>query len=342
METVPPHRRKTNVWIATHLTMVSSPRHTPAVDALADMGLSARVDPRGWLVVGIDRPGSRANFFGRAFGLALIDLLRDADARTDLRGVLFVSDKKGHFISGGDLKEMRGFSTAEEVRAFARPAQELFSRVAAHRLPTVAAIDGACYGAGLELALACRHRVASSAGHTQFGLPEVRHGFVPGGGGTQRLPRTVGVPRALWMLLGGRPIGAAAALRWGLVDAVLPPEAFAGAALDWADRISRASAPPAHRPRSFALLERAPGVSRLFFGALRLGVSGVARDLESAPRIVDLVEQGLRHGLAAGLEMEGDAYAELAVAPSAKRRIAMFFAERERRKARREPRPVRR
>src|SRR5262249_10511505 len=130
--------------------------------------------------------------------------------------------KPGVFIAGADVRLIAAVRKVEEARGKAINGQLVFEAMANVPFPTVAAISGACLGGGLELALGCSARVAADSDEVQIGLPEVRLGLIPGWGGTQRLPRLVGLPPALRMILTGRTLSAREAYRAGLVDAVVP------------------------------------------------------------------------------------------------------------------------
>jgi len=177
-------------------------------------------DEDGIAVVRFDRPGSSVNVLDTETLRALREILTGLD-RQSLRGVIFESAKPAVFIAGADLKELAG--TQDRV-GLVDLGQQTFARIAALRCVTVAAIHGACAGGGLELALACDYRVSSEARSTRIGLPEVNLGLIPAWGGSTRLPRLLGLPRALKVILGANLMPAAKALKLGLIDAVAPRE----------------------------------------------------------------------------------------------------------------------
>ncbi|MEZ5948290.1 MAG: enoyl-CoA hydratase-related protein [Planctomycetaceae bacterium] len=129
-------------------------------------------------------------------------------------------------FAGADIREFASIETSEQARDVARAGQELFARIAALPAPTVAIIQGVCLGGGLEMALACKYRVAVDSASTRLGLPETELGILPGWGGTQRLPRLVGEMQAISMILQARKLTASAARRSGLVDLVVSPESL--------------------------------------------------------------------------------------------------------------------
>ncbi len=143
--------------------------------------------------------GARSIVFDTATLHQLAAIVNDLD-RPPLRGVIFVSSKPAVFIAGADLKELAG---TQDRAGLVELGQQIFSRIEALRCPTVAAIHGACAGGGFEMSLACDYRVASDAHATRIGLPEVKLGLIPAWGGSTRLPRLIGLPRAMKVILGG-------------------------------------------------------------------------------------------------------------------------------------------
>jgi enoyl-CoA hydratase/carnithine racemase len=162
--------------------------------------------------------------------------LHRAAADRALRVVVISGAGSKAFCAGADLKERARMADAE-VAAFHRGLRDLLCGLEALPQPVVAAINGAALGGGLELALACDLRVVAEG--VEVGLPEVGLGIIPGAGGTQRLPRLLGVARAKDLILTGRRVGAAEALSMGLVSAVLPPERLAEEALALAAQVAR-------------------------------------------------------------------------------------------------------
>jgi len=153
------------------------------------------------------------------------------DADTETRAVVLRGAGERAFVAGADISE---FPTLREAGSdnggSARGIQKLGARMDAADTPVVAAIHGWCLGGGLELAMACDVRVASE--DARLGQPEIKLGLIPGGGGTQRLPRLVGTGRALLLNMGGEPIDARTAYEWGLVEKVVPQPELLDAALE--------------------------------------------------------------------------------------------------------------
>ncbi|MDQ2951617.1 MAG: enoyl-CoA hydratase-related protein, partial [Chloroflexota bacterium] len=164
----------------------------------------------------IDRPTDTANAIDPpliAALLAAVDAARDARPR----GLIFVSAKPDQFVAGADLSLLTAHLTAAQISEASRALHALVTKIRALPFATVAAINGSALGGGYEIALACDWRIAADAPSVRIGLPEVQLGLLPAGGGTQLLPRLVGLPRALDLILNARRLSARRALRAGLV-----------------------------------------------------------------------------------------------------------------------------
>ncbi len=193
-----------------------------------------------WLI--LDKPGGSTNVLSRAV-LEELGQLLDTLASDVPKGVVVRSGKPSGFIAGADIKEFTGFKSATDAYGLIRAGQLVLDKLESLPCPTVAAIHGFALGGGLELALACRYRVAVGDERLSLGLPEVQLGIHPGFGGTVRSVRLVGVKPAMEMMLTGRPVRADKALRIGLVDRLVT-----AADLDSAARDIIAKKPPTHRP----------------------------------------------------------------------------------------------
>lgn len=178
------------------------------------------IDTNRIAIVTVDVPNSTQNWLPETF----VEELRDAIGSIiyqQARGVILRSAKPNHFIQGFRPSRLLEWN-AEQLQAFSNQAQLVMREINTLKMPVVAVIDGECYGVGLELALACDYRIASEAVHTRFSMPQIRSGILPFAGGTQRLPRLIGLPNAVTMLFSGQKIGAEHALSWGLVDKLIP------------------------------------------------------------------------------------------------------------------------
>ncbi len=175
-------------------------------------------------IMTLDMPGKSANVLTAAMLDDLERALDVLDKERDLRGLVIRSAKPRIFVAGADLVAIaRSLDWPDEaIVAFCRRGQTMFERLRSYPAASVALIDGACLGGGLELALACDYRIATNESRTVLGLPEVKLGLIPGWAGTVRLPRLVGLEKAGELLTTGRTISATAAAEIGLVDEIVP------------------------------------------------------------------------------------------------------------------------
>jgi len=288
----------------------------------------------GVLTLLLDVPGETVNVLGGGVAEEFEAALSRAAADPALKGVVLSSGKKDSFVAGARIGEFQRARTAADAENLSRAVQAAFDRLEAYSKPVVAAIHGACLGGGLEWSLACTWRIATDDPRTRLGLPETQLGVIPGGGGTQRLPRLVGLEAALDMICAARNVKARRALRMGLVDEVVPPplllEVARRRARELAEgkvRRQRRKSHVGERLAHAALEGNAVGRGLLFRRA-REAVRARTRGHYPAPlRAIDAVEHGVRRGKAAGLAVEARIFGELAVSPTAQRLMEIFFAQ---------------
>jgi len=289
-------------------------------------------DPDNVVTIWMDVPGKSVNTCSLQFFAELAEAL-DTIERKRPAGVIFASAKPRSFNAGVDLFEISTM-TREQVTEFVALGQRLFDRLAGVVVPTVAAINGDCLGGGFELALACRYRVAVSDPSVSIGLPEIKLGLIPGWGGTTRLPRTIGLRRALPILLAGKTMPPRKAQRARLVDETVRPEALLAAAkrvvLSGRDR------------QGPSWIDGAAAR----FGPTRHGILAAARrktmDLTHgnypAPlKLLDVVDAGYARGFGAGLEAERRAVVALSDTEAARNLMRLFFLRQGARKRAAEP-----
>jgi 3-hydroxyacyl-CoA dehydrogenase / enoyl-CoA hydratase / 3-hydroxybutyryl-CoA epimerase len=199
-----------------------------SVTATASM-IQREVD-NGICLLTFDRPESGANIFDAATMADLEQQLDAIEQDDSLGGVVILSAKKSIFIAGADLKTLLHQAQTGDMRTFIAEGQRIFSRLAALKIPTCAAIHGACAGGGYEVALACDWRVASDDPSTRIGLPETTLGLIPAWGGCTRLPRLIGAERAAEVILKGKLYSTREAKQLGLVDEVVSRDQLLDAA----------------------------------------------------------------------------------------------------------------
>ena len=291
---------------------------------MSERALHHALGDDGVLVVTIDLPGEKVNTLGRG----LIDefealLIRFEKEEAQARALVLSSGKPDNFIAGADINDFLKIQSALEGETLARVGQALLDRVAALPVPTVAAIHGSCMGGGTELALACAYRVASDDPKTAIGLPEVMLGLIPGLGGTQRLPRLVGLRGALDLILTGRALKASRARKLGLVDEVVPRAVLLVAARRAA--VGLAEGTLKLERRGMPLLDRAlkPLVlSRARAEVLKKG----GRHYPAPLKALEAVDRGTATSLEEGLKLEARLFGELSASPESRALVSVFFA----------------
>jgi 3-hydroxyacyl-CoA dehydrogenase/enoyl-CoA hydratase/3-hydroxybutyryl-CoA epimerase len=288
-------------------------------------------DNDGSAVLQIDVPGRSVNVFNRQV-LADLDGALDALAAEGRVPVLAVrSGKKSGFIAGADLQEFLHITDAAGAEAISAAGQEVFGKLARLPMPSVAVIHGPCLGGGLELALACDYRLVFDRPNTQLGLPEVSLGLLPGWGGSQRLPRVVGLERGLRMILEGKRLSAVEAFRWGLADAIAANEAelreqYTRLLMQAIGRSKRSLEQLPLRTWRQWLLESNPIGRRAIFKVADRGVQKKAWDDMPAPfEALEAVRTGIQQGITAGLAQERSAAGRLALTPACRNLIGLFF-----------------
>lgn len=286
----------------------------------------------------IEDPDRKVNVIDEAAIAGLESALAELESRTDLAGVILRSGKAGSYIAGADVRVIGSITDPEAVRTLVRRAHAAFTRLSELRVPTVAMIDGVCLGGGLEISLACDSRVAAEESRTQIGLPEVLLGIFPAFGGSSRLPRLIGLPSALDLILTGRTLDAKRAEKMGIVAKAAPAAWLLKAAEKRLAEISKR--PPGSRrdrfrPRGLvpALLESAPGRAIVFQQA-RAGVLQKTGGHYPAPlAALDVIERGMANSLAHSLALEVDAVAPLVTGAVCKNLVRIFFLQEDAKRA---------
>jgi 3-hydroxyacyl-CoA dehydrogenase/enoyl-CoA hydratase/3-hydroxybutyryl-CoA epimerase/3-hydroxyacyl-CoA dehydrogenase/enoyl-CoA hydratase/3-hydroxybutyryl-CoA epimerase/enoyl-CoA isomerase len=282
----------------------------------------------------IDQPNSRANTLGQAVQSDLERVLGEVDAlhkRTPLQGLILRSGKPGMFIAGADLNELgRPAPGREETRRTIQRGLDIIARFESLPYPTVAAIDGACMGGGLELAMGFDFRVASTSPKTLLGQPEVKVGLIPGWGGTQRLPRIVGASIATEMICGGEPASADRARQIGLVFDAVPADRLLDEArrvLEWARESGAWQEARQRKRQPMGLTEEQHSFT---FGVARAQVVAKTKGQYPAPLAgVEAIAKGCNLPLEEGLKAETEAFLPLVGSPISRNLIAVFFMDQE-------------
>jgi 3-hydroxyacyl-CoA dehydrogenase/enoyl-CoA hydratase/3-hydroxybutyryl-CoA epimerase len=275
------------------------------------------VTPEGLCILTFDRAGSSANIFDRGTLQELVGHLDAIPSDGAVKGVVFFSAKPSIFIAGADLHALQSLRD-DELERFIALGQEAFNKITALKVPTVAAIHGACVGGGYELCLACDYRVASTDRATKIGLPETQLGILPAWGGCTRLPRLIGVSRALDIILGGKTPGAKDALRKGLIDQVAPRELLLRAAAMLIRRGKRSRSASLTQSLSARLI--APMARRKMMERTRGHYPALERSLE-------VVTRGITTSIPNSLQLEREAVRDLARTDACRHQLGLFFQQ---------------
>lgn len=275
----------------------------------------------------LDQPGSRANTLGQAVLGDFETMVRQLAARTDLRGLILRSGKPGMFIAGADLKEL-GSAKGDPTLTRKLIARGLGIVAAYENLPfpTVACVDGACAGGGLELILGFDYRLASTNPKTEIGLPEVKIGLIPGWGGTQRLTRLIGPSLAAEMICAGELARTDKARQLGIVFDVVPVERLVDEArrlLEWARTSSDWEKGRQRKRQPIGLSEEQ--YSFAYAAAKAVIVAKAGPHYPAPPAALDAIFKGANLPLDEGLKVETEAFAPLVGSRESLNLIAVFF-----------------
>jgi 3-hydroxyacyl-CoA dehydrogenase/enoyl-CoA hydratase/3-hydroxybutyryl-CoA epimerase len=283
------------------------------------------------LIVTIDRPDHPVN----TLGVELVDEFENAFRRVDedtlIQALVLISGKHDSFIAGADIEQFVELRSAADAERLSRTGQDLLNRLETLRVPVVAAIHGACLGGGLEVALACRYRVCTDHPQTTFAAPEVQLGLIPGMGGTQRLPRRVGLQAALDMILTGKTIRARRALQMGLVDEMVHPSILGDVALGRARAIASGTLRPARRraagPASLLLESNSLGRGVVFKKARQSVIEKTHGHYPAPLAALDAVIAGYSGaGNGHGYTEEARHFGEMAATEVSRQLVFLFFA----------------
>ncbi|MFT4995138.1 MAG: 3-hydroxyacyl-CoA dehydrogenase/enoyl-CoA hydratase/3-hydroxybutyryl-CoA epimerase [Paraglaciecola sp.] len=286
----------------------------------------------GIAILTMDVQGESMNTLKAEFGDEVAEILDHISANKQIQGVVLTSGKKDSFVAGADVAMLAACKTAEEAQKLSSDGHLIFQRIENMAIPFVAAIHGAALGGGLELAMACHYRVCSDSSKTQLGLPEVQLGLLPGGGGTQRLPRLIGIQQAMKMMLTGAAVRAKQALKYGIVDDMVPESILLDVAVEYAKK-SKAQRQPPKLDLIGKALERTLLGRLMMFSQARKQTIGKTKGNYPAPeRIIDCIEAGTKKGFKHGLATEARHFGELVVSAESVQLRNIFFATTEMKK----------
>lgn len=270
----------------------------------------------------IDKADTATNVLSAEVLEELNSLLNEIKSQPT-KGLVIISDKKNGFIAGADITEFTTLADEDAATAMIQRGQAVMDKIESLPFPTISVIHGFCMGGGLELALACRYRIADDGANTKLSLPEIQLGIHPGFGGSVRLPPLIGAPNAMDLMLSGRPVNARTAKRMGIIDHAVPTRHLHRAA-----RQMLLNQPTPHKAKFLQQITNHSLVRPLLAPMLRKQVSKKARE-EHYPAPYALIDLWLKYGSSRRKMMENEArsVAHLVRGHTAQNLIRVYFLQ---------------
>ena len=286
------------------------------------------IDSRGVAFVTLDVADRPLNVLDRRAMGELVRIVTELEASDNIRLVVFRSGKESGFLAGADVSAISNIASPDEAMDLLCEGQKLFDRIDRLPMPSLAVIHGPCLGGGLEWSLACDHRIARDNSSTQIGLPEIKLGLIPGWGGTQRLPKLVGLTEGISMIMQGKHYGAKDAERIGLIDQAIAPETWEVDVEIFIEKIlnARHEIRPRHkRPLSKWLLESTRFGRAFVFRAAGKKVRSKSKQFPALDAAIRAIAAGYQFRVD-GFAVERSEFARLLPTPTCRRLLELFFA----------------
>ena len=277
-------------------------------------------------IIWLDQHNEKINKVSADMIQAFAKVLDEISENSDVSSAVFISKKKD-FIAGADIEAFQTYKPGESAEVGKR-GHKLLTAMANSKKPFVAAMHGATLGAGIEIALACTGRIAANEKSTHFGLPEVKIGLLPGGGGTQRLPRLVGIQNALDMMLTGKNIYPKKALEMGLIDKLVSRDVLLDEAKKYAQSLVKNLPDRVPKLTFFNKILESTGIGRniIFKKAGEMVMRQTQGNYPAPKKIIACVKKGYNDGMEKGLDYEVEQFDQLVQSPQSKQLINLFFA----------------
>ncbi|MFQ0977394.1 fatty acid oxidation complex subunit alpha FadJ [Vibrio campbellii] len=292
---------------------------------------SLKIDEQNIAWLAIDVPNEKMNTLQAAFADEMKEIFAQLKDTSGVKGMIIHSLKPDNFVAGADVRMLEACTTGSEAEALAKQGQDLFQQLSDLPYPVVAAIHGPCLGGGLELALACDYRVCTDSDKTRLGLPEVQLGLLPGSGGTQRLPRLIGLLPSLDLILTGKQLRAKKAKKLGVVDACVPETVL----LDVAKmHLEKGKKKGKQKQSTKEKLMSGSGLGRkfVFEQAAKKTNEKTRGNYPATVAILEVIQHGLEKGFVQGQELEAKRFGELVMSSESKALRSIFFATTEMKK----------
>lgn len=294
---------------------------------LMGKNIKFRVDD-GFAIIEFDEPDSKVNVLSAEVLKEFDEIISQICAASGLKGVILFSNKPDIFIAGADIKEIEKITVASEGQEKARAGQKIINRLENLSIPSIALINGACLGGGLEFVLACDWRLCSFSEKVKLGLPEVKLGIIPGFGGTKRLPRLVGLRKGLEMILSGEVVSGKDAFKIGLVDGLAMNNRLLEEGKLFLNTHSRKRT--TFRPKLKGIMAKV--LDRTFLGQAVLKdqtkkfVLKTTKGQYPAPlKALEVVTANYNSSLDAALEREAVAFGSLVIGEISKSLVSVFY-----------------
>ncbi|VAX37333.1 Enoyl-CoA hydratase / Delta(3)-cis-delta(2)-trans-enoyl-CoA isomerase / 3-hydroxyacyl-CoA dehydrogenase / 3-hydroxybutyryl-CoA epimerase [hydrothermal vent metagenome] len=277
-----------------------------------------------------DQEESKVNLLTAEVIMQLNRVLDELKTHKNLSVLIIISKKKDVFIAGADIKEIEKITESADGERKAKAGQDVLNKLEDLCVPTIAVIDGVALGGGCELALACDYRLATFNDKVRIGLPEVNLGFVPGFGGTYRLPRLIGLTEGLKMILSGKPINTTKALRIGLVDCIVTQKNLDTHIQVFIQDIQNKKIKN-KKPRKIkkglpGFLESSLSGQWLIFNQSRKNVLKLSKGFYPAPlKAITVIKKTFFKNRTEGLSVERKAFGQLAITGISKNLVQLFY-----------------
>ncbi|MBN1688246.1 MAG: enoyl-CoA hydratase/isomerase family protein [Candidatus Omnitrophica bacterium] len=276
-------------------------------------------------ILEFDTPEKEVNVLDSKAMEELRGILKDVSQKKEIRALLVASAKQKIFIAGADIKEIDGIREKKDAFDKAENGKAILQMIEDLKIPTIAVINGACLGGGFELALACDWRVASFSDKVKIGLPEVNLGILPGFGGTQRLPRLLGLVKALPLILAGKIVSSESALKNGMVDRLFSEVTLLGNAVHFAEEVLKGSV-KRRKQKAPWFLEKTPVGRALVFHMARKDILKKTKGQYPAPlKTLEVIQKTFGKDSTKGYRFESEVFADLALTAISKNLIKLFY-----------------
>uniref|UniRef100_A0A8C7FTW1 Trifunctional enzyme subunit alpha, mitochondrial n=1 Tax=Oncorhynchus kisutch TaxID=8019 RepID=A0A8C7FTW1_ONCKI len=307
----------------------------PAMSARTHVNYEVKEDVA---VIRMNDPTSKVNTLSVQMQNEMIEVFNEVLANDAVQSAVLISSKPGCFIAGADINMIQACNTSEEVTKLSQEGQKMFARIEKSPKPIVAAINGPCLGGGLEFAIACQYRVATKSKKTVLGTPEVMLGLLPGAGGTQRLPKMVGIPGAFDMMLTGRNIRADKAKKMGLVHQLVDPlgpglKSPEERTIEYLEEVAIQCAKGIVNKKISLTKEKGtvgklPFVRQQIYKTVTAKVMKMSKGLYPAPlKIIESVKAGLEQGPDSGYLAEAQNFGKLAMTSESNALIGLYHGQ---------------